>query len=195
MREPSSCTPCRSRKKRCVPLSASGDRCRMCHSKRVTCDLARVRQGRNLDTVKCTSGNEILRPALVSLSATASSGTARARSSSPQDILHLPVCDELVDLYFDVIHNKQQILFQRRAFVDDRRAGRVPEYLLLGMVALVSRCAKLRLETSYSHSSHIRQTPNITTQFLVEFVFRGHYAMGKRDALLARIPSMFQRTS
>jgi alpha-L-rhamnosidase len=49
------------------------------------------------------------------------------------------VCNELVDLYFDLIEEKQLLLFHRTTFIAEQRAGRVPEFLVLGMIALMAR--------------------------------------------------------
>lgn len=49
------------------------------------------------------------------------------------------ICNELVDLYFDLIDEKQLLLFHRNTFVAAQRAGLTPDFLVLGMIALVAR--------------------------------------------------------
>jgi alpha-L-rhamnosidase len=49
------------------------------------------------------------------------------------------ICNELVDLYFDLIDEKQIILFHRNTFIAAQRAGQVPDFIVLGMIALVAR--------------------------------------------------------
>ena len=51
------------------------------------------------------------------------------------------VCYELVDLYFDLLHDKQHALFHRPSFVANHRAGRAPDCLILAMLALTARYA------------------------------------------------------
>lgn len=63
-------------------------------------------------------------------------------STVSHDDLPATVRDELVDLYFDLIHDKQHILFHRDSFIADQRAGRAPLFLVFGMIALVARSVK-----------------------------------------------------
>lgn len=46
---------------------------------------------------------------------------------------------ELVDIYFDVIHKKQPVMFHRLTFMASYRAGRMPRYLVLAMMSLAAR--------------------------------------------------------
>lgn len=49
------------------------------------------------------------------------------------------VCNELVDIYFDLIHDKQHSLFHRPTFIADQREGRAPMVLVYAMMALAAR--------------------------------------------------------
>lgn len=49
------------------------------------------------------------------------------------------VCNEIVDLYFDLIDEKQLLLFHRHTFITAQRAGHIPNFLVLGMIALMAR--------------------------------------------------------
>ncbi|KAL4874353.1 cutinase-domain-containing protein [Aspergillus karnatakaensis] len=60
------------------------------------------------------------------------------------------VCNELVDLYFDFIEEKQLILFHRNSFTAAQRAGQVADFLVLGMIAMVARFSS----NSYFDSVH-----------------------------------------
>ncbi|KAL2826021.1 hypothetical protein BJY01DRAFT_256123 [Aspergillus pseudoustus] len=57
----------------------------------------------------------------------------------PTSDIPADVCNELVDLYFDLIHDKQHIIFHRHSFVQEQRHGRAADFLVLGMVALMAR--------------------------------------------------------
>jgi Fungal specific transcription factor domain len=50
------------------------------------------------------------------------------------------LCNELVDLYFDIMHDKQHALFHRPTFIADQRQGRAPMVLVWAMIALAARC-------------------------------------------------------
>jgi hypothetical protein len=55
------------------------------------------------------------------------------------DTIDEALCNELVDLYFDLIHDKQHILFHRPTFIADQRKGSAPMVLVYGIVALAAR--------------------------------------------------------
>jgi alpha-L-rhamnosidase len=73
------------------------------------------------------------------------------------------LCEELIDIYFDVIHYKQHLLFHRASFVLDHEASIIPRYLVLGIITLSARCAPQsirRLFLTYSRfSSHPSFSP------------------------------------
>ncbi|KAJ5318345.1 hypothetical protein N7476_004765 [Penicillium atrosanguineum] len=49
------------------------------------------------------------------------------------------LCDELVDLYFEMIHDKQHALFHRPTFIAQQRSGQATAFLVLAMQALSAR--------------------------------------------------------
>ncbi|KAL4926358.1 bacterial alpha-L-rhamnosidase-domain-containing protein [Aspergillus undulatus] len=51
----------------------------------------------------------------------------------------IPLPRPLVDLYFDLIDEKQLLLFHRTTFITAHRASRVPEFTVPGMTALMAR--------------------------------------------------------
>ena len=51
----------------------------------------------------------------------------------------IAVCSELVDLYFEIMHDKQHTLFHRPTFVAEQSQGRAPLVLVYAMMALVAR--------------------------------------------------------
>ena len=58
-----------------------------------------------------------------------------------------PLCIELVELYFDYVHDKFHSLFHRPSLIDDIRRGATPEILIYGILACLlpgpSRLANL----------------------------------------------------
>jgi Fungal specific transcription factor domain len=57
------------------------------------------------------------------------------------------VCDELVDLYFDYLHDKQHSLFHRPSFVADQRKGHAPPMIVAAMMALSARYEAVSLDS------------------------------------------------
>ena len=49
------------------------------------------------------------------------------------------LCNELVDLYFDLMHDKQHALFHRPSFISRQRSGQAPVFIVLAMMAIVAR--------------------------------------------------------
>ncbi|KAL2802979.1 hypothetical protein BJX63DRAFT_89872 [Aspergillus granulosus] len=138
MRPASSCTRCRSRKKRCI-VPHLGSSCSLCIRKKLECDLingvfsperdATIKGGRRA-LLPRRQGTQLPPP------------PPEIPAAIPQSGTNLPppsVCNELVDIYFDLIDEKQLILFHRNTFVPAQRAGQVPDFIVLGMVALVAR--------------------------------------------------------
>ncbi|SPO06043.1 uncharacterized protein DNG_08732 [Cephalotrichum gorgonifer] len=54
-------------------------------------------------------------------------------------LLDRDLCNELIELYFDLIHDRQHIIFHRPSFTAEQHAGAVTDYLLLGILALAAR--------------------------------------------------------
>lgn len=52
-----------------------------------------------------------------------------------------PLCTELVELYFDFVHDKFHSLFHRPSLIEDIRRRQVPENLIYGIFALSARYA------------------------------------------------------
>ena len=70
-------------------------------------------------------------------------GASVSRSTfveEPGNILPpIAVCSELVDLYFEIMHDKQHTLFHRPTFITEQSQGRAPLVLVYAMMALVAR--------------------------------------------------------
>ena len=148
MRHATSCSTCRLRKKRCVQ-STPDSACRYCSFRGHQCDLLRTSRPtsailpRRSDHGSCP---ELVRKASMTAVSSSSSSSSNGnsdnydmRQTSKGDIHPNPVCSEVVELYFDLFHNKQQILFHRQAFLTQQRNQQLPDYIFLGMVALVAR--------------------------------------------------------
>ena len=63
-------------------------------------------------------------------------------SETPETGMPLPpqeLCLELVELYFDLIHDQFHSLFHRPSFIGQIRNGTAPRVLLFAMMALSAR--------------------------------------------------------
>ncbi|KAI8716197.1 Zn(2)-C6 fungal-type domain-containing protein [Fusarium sp. LHS14.1] len=129
MRTVSSCSVCRSRKKRCIP-SAAGSACRLCTAKGLQCNAPTVAR----------ESSDIPRP----LARIAPSSQSSASVTEREDIIQIvdrddALRDELIEIYFRVIHYKQHLLFHHSSFIRDQKQGLVARYLLFAVFALASR--------------------------------------------------------
>lgn len=125
-----------SRKRRCTFI-ASSDSCKECIAKDAKCSLS--------DRGNSASDRHrgARRPLLPLRQYTAvSPGLHAGPVSSPLSVYDAPdqeLITELVEIYFDLIHDKQHILFHPSTFMAQYHAGQAPSYLIWGMAALVSR--------------------------------------------------------
>lgn len=62
-----------------------------------------------------------------------------------------PLCRDLVQLYFDYVHDKFHSLFHRPSLVEDMLRGQAPKILIYGMLALSAR---------YEFCDSARMTPD-----------------------------------
>lgn len=62
-------------------------------------------------------------------------GVSQTGISLPPD----SVCNEIIDLYFELIDEKQLLLFHRHTFITAHRAGHIPHFIVLEMIALMAR--------------------------------------------------------
>lgn len=123
---------CRSRKKRCIP-SAAGLACRLCTSKGLRCDAP--------TTARISP--DLPRP----LTHIAPASQSSVSPGEHQDVSYIVentlgnqvLCDELIDIYFRVIHYKQHLLFHHGSFLRHHQNSLVAPYLLLAIFALSAR--------------------------------------------------------
>ncbi|KAF5685433.1 fungal specific transcription factor [Fusarium denticulatum] len=148
MRVVSSCTTCRARKKRCI-ASTSDAACKFCLLKGLRCDAPHLRK--LSDTASCDPG-----PAPATTSPSDTSQPSESFSLSPENaqlasqgestsdsvqatLNDRSLCEELINIYFTVIHSNQHLLFHHTSFLDNQREGLIPSYILLGIIALSAR--------------------------------------------------------
>ncbi|KAL2820166.1 hypothetical protein BDW59DRAFT_164779 [Aspergillus cavernicola] len=125
-----------------------GSSCTSCTRKTWKCDLVND-TGSNSDRGSpATTGDSAhrrvpltpLRPGPGMELAPRITGAAPSNHTSDSRFPPESLCNELVDLYFDLIDEKQLVLFHRNTFIAAQRAGQVADFLVLGMVALMARC-------------------------------------------------------
>jgi hypothetical protein len=58
---------------------------------------------------------------------------------NPVQMPPIPVCVELVHLYFDLIHDQFHSLFHRPSVIQDVEQGRTPPVILFAIMALSAR--------------------------------------------------------
>ena len=125
-----------SRKRRCT-FVPSLNSCKECISKSAKCSLSD--QGGST-TSKSRSSQRALLP--LQQGSSISPGLPKGAVTSPHSIYDTPdheLCTELVALYFDLIHDKQHILFHPPTFLEQYHAGQAADFLVWAMAALVSR--------------------------------------------------------
>ncbi|KAJ3546058.1 hypothetical protein NM208_g2008 [Fusarium decemcellulare] len=132
MRTVSSCSFCRSRKKRCIP-SAAGVACRLCTFKGLECD-APTTVHKSPDIPR-----PLTRIAPLSQSSVSASEAEDVSQIVDNTLRDEALSEELVDIYFRVIHYKQHLLFHHSSFVRDQQNGLVARYILLAVFALSAR--------------------------------------------------------
>lgn len=128
----------RERKQRCLIL-AGANACTLCVRRGDSCSL-----GRPVSNVcRTIAPAQTSRAEDASHEATGYPGDdASATTTDNPEQQELPaqsVCDELVDLNFDLMHDKQHALFHRPTFIAQQRSGQAPAFLLFAMLALGAR--------------------------------------------------------
>jgi len=145
----------RVRKKRCIPSDVSGS-CHHCKGLSIPCSLSSgdIREHQfdgyvTNDTVMLHNGFKSLlqySPRTIPvLPPSRSTGTHSLFEIVPKISSLIPrksIVAELVDLYFQFIHNTAHTLFHVPSFYLDFEAGTVPELVLLAIMALSSRRAE-----------------------------------------------------
>ncbi|RDW58935.1 fungal specific transcription factor domain-containing protein [Aspergillus mulundensis] len=126
-----------SRKKRCI-APRQGQPCTSCSQKKWNCDLA---SGTQANSNRSPIGSPLHRPVCGSETRIAPAEAKTARDLQQPDGALPPesLCNQLIDLYFDLIDEKQLLLFHRATFIAAQRAGQIHNFIVLGMIALMAR--------------------------------------------------------
>lgn len=131
---------CRNRRRKCE-FPGPGLPCTYCLSRRIQC-TGSSRINRVLPRQHSASSEKNGKPTLASdvvpstlLSVDVSPAQLNKTPSLPPQAL----CVELVNLYFDFIHDQFHSLFHRKTFEEDLRRGKVPPVVLYAMMALSAR--------------------------------------------------------
>lgn len=130
MRPPTACLTCRNRRRRCV-AALPGEPCVFCKKRNRHCTLT-------------------LHP----------SNGAKDITSEPVHSDHIintldanlpprPVCEDLIASYFFHIHDTTQWIFHKPSIIEDFQLRRLPECLLLGMIAMSARLAAPHFKSFY----------------------------------------------
>src|SRR5258706_672320 len=112
----------RSGKRKCT-IPDEGGPCNICRTLGVPCSLA--------------SASEF--PPLLGETAVINSPNGSFATGSADLMPDASVCNELVDIYFDLMHDKQHALFHRPTFIAEQRLGRAPMMLVAAIMALAAR--------------------------------------------------------
>ncbi|KAL4924288.1 Zn(II)2Cys6 transcription factor [Aspergillus undulatus] len=123
MRPSSACDTCRLRKRKCIVTGRSRP-CTLCVLKGLDCSFIATTQMEDFITPHHQE-NSLAGPG---------GGGPCAWDYPPPDVRR-----ELVDLYFDLVHDKQHIIFHRYSFIQEQQQGRAANFLVLGMIALMAR--------------------------------------------------------
>ncbi|KAF3226693.1 hypothetical protein TWF192_005170 [Orbilia oligospora] len=119
MRTSTACFQCRTAKRKCTRDQRNGP-CKQCHQRQVSCSKAIVRQhSQQINVLNLPSPAEAVVEAV--------------RHPYSTEVL------DLVDLYFDYIHDKPHILFHEPTLKTSVRNGSVSRTVLLSLIAISAR--------------------------------------------------------
>ncbi|KAE9376418.1 hypothetical protein N431DRAFT_542071 [Stipitochalara longipes BDJ] len=128
----SACRNCRIRKCRCLPCASDEDgTCQLCKQQSLLCSLTR-RSGQNRPIVSVDNKS--------SLATTSSATTSHIPLDDPSQLLPPgPVLNELVELYFQLIHDGPHTLFHKPTFLARISENLVPTFLVLAVISFSTR--------------------------------------------------------
>ncbi|KAF3137223.1 hypothetical protein TWF703_005145 [Orbilia oligospora] len=119
MRTSTACLQCRTAKRKCTRDQGNGP-CKQCHQRQVSCSKAIVRQHSQQTNV-------------LNLPSSAEAVVEAVRHPYSTEVF------DLVDLYFDYIHDKPHILFHEPTLKTSVRNGSVSRTVLLSLIAISAR--------------------------------------------------------
>ncbi|RDW77843.1 hypothetical protein BP5796_05695 [Coleophoma crateriformis] len=144
MRPASACKACRERKLKCSVQSKS-QACQFCQAQNLECSLSprdRVlarQEHRSKRILAAQPQSPIQSP---KNDRHQGSNTAQLFQGAAKLNLKLPpieVCNEIVDLYFQILHDKQHSLFHYPTFIRAQREGTVPPIIILAIITYTAR--------------------------------------------------------
>ncbi|KAH7125691.1 hypothetical protein B0J11DRAFT_312165 [Dendryphion nanum] len=143
MRRPSACSTCRARRRKCIYPTGQRERpsaCEYCLSRGLQCTQEppeggyyALRQARATKFQESTASQQAIP------SPRDEHSTPTTTCQDHHDMPLMPLRLELVNLYFDYIHDQFHSMYHRPSFTDDVANDRVPKVVLLAMFALSSR--------------------------------------------------------
>ncbi|KAH6684754.1 hypothetical protein B0J14DRAFT_573532 [Halenospora varia] len=141
----SACRNCRVRKRRCLPTpSDDSGTCQLCKQQSIPCSLTH----RNNQTRQIIPADDRLSPVVPGR-------TAAPYLPSYDPSLLIPpkaVLEELVDLYFRLIHDGPHTLFHEPTFLARLAENLIPGFLLLALISLSTR---------FSTNEYFRDDPRL----------------------------------
>ncbi|KUJ17890.1 uncharacterized protein LY89DRAFT_683879 [Mollisia scopiformis] len=128
MRVSTACQACRSRRRKC-DTPHFGAPCNYCSERGIQCT-------RDTSTTLPSSKNN---KSIVSSGLQLRDIAAQSSQSFQDALPPLPICLELVNLYFDFIHDQFHSLFHRPSMIEDVEKGVASPVIVLAMLALSAR--------------------------------------------------------
>ncbi|CAG8360779.1 unnamed protein product [Penicillium salamii] len=124
MRLAKACSICRERRRKC-DIRRPGLACTYCSARNLTCTRA--------------ESSVAKAPESVSDKSTPVSRSDALLESESCTLPEQTLCRDLVQLYFDYVHDKFHSLFHRPSLMEDMLRGQAPKILIYGMLALSAR--------------------------------------------------------
>jgi hypothetical protein len=118
-----------TRRRKCI-IPRKGSHCQFCVSRSLHCDLA-TGEGVNHQYPYARQTSNVLDSSPES--------HTNERSGGGLGVFNKALCNELINLYFDLIHDKQHILFHKPTFIADQMKGQAPMILVYAIMALAAR--------------------------------------------------------
>ncbi|KAK0112921.1 hypothetical protein ONS95_014642 [Cadophora gregata] len=128
----SACRNCRLRKRKCLPIDSEGSGCcQLCRDQALPCSLATT-SSKNRRIVPADNSSSPVNSEVIT--------SSKILPKEPSSLLPpQPVLDELVDLYFRLIHDGPHTLFHEPSFVSKVASNSAPAALVFAVIALSAR--------------------------------------------------------
>ncbi|PVH84960.1 hypothetical protein DL98DRAFT_568590 [Cadophora sp. DSE1049] len=128
----SACRNCRLRKRKCLPIPGEDSGCcQLCRDQALPCSLT-ITSNKNRRIVPANNTTSPVNSEVIA--------SPKNPSNDPASLLPpKPVLNELVDLYFRLIHDGPHTLFHEPTFVSNLASNSVPAGLVFAVIALSAR--------------------------------------------------------